>query len=231
MSNSFRPIDHQPDLKLDQFIVQDAVLNPEAVPMDVIFVGAGPAGLCGAIRLAQLVKEANAKGQGPGDVQIGVLEKAANLGGHTLSGAVMNPSVLRRLFPELKDSDLPFRGQVKGDQVLMLSEGGHTRLPTPPTMHNSGNFVVSLCEIVRWLGEKAEGLGVNVFTSFPADSLLTEGKKVVGVRTTPQGLGRDGQPGAQHMPPTDITAQITVLSGGTPRPLGPRLSELAKNHV
>jgi electron-transferring-flavoprotein dehydrogenase len=219
MSNSFRPIDHQPRLKVESFIIENATLNPEAVPMDVLFVGAGPAGLAGAIRLAQLVKKANATGQGPGDIQIGVLEKAAMLGGHTLSGAVMNPDAIKKLFPDLPESEFPFRGAVKGDQVFMLSEEAHIRLPTPPTMHNKGNYVVSLCEVVRWMGTKAEELGVNVFTSFPAESLLTEGRRVVGVRTVAQGLDRHGKPGGQHMPATDLTAKVTVLSEGSRGPL------------
>src|SRR3954454_11057103 len=88
-------------------------------------------------------------------------------------------------------------------------------MPIPPTMQNHGCYVGSICEIVRWLGEKAEGLGVNIFTGFPAASLLTEGQRVTGVRTTPSGLSRAGEQGSGYSPPTDITAQITVLAEGT----------------
>ena len=213
MSENFRPIDHQSQLKQDQFILKDAQVNEENVPMDVLFVGAGPAGLVGAIRLAQISQE---KGL---NLEIGVLEKAGNLGGHSLSGAVMNPVVLKKLFPDLSDSDFPFQGAVKGDSVYMLTETGKIPMPTPPTMHNKGNYVASLSETVRWLGEKAEAMGINIFTSFPADALMTEGNKIVGVRTTPAGLDRDGNPGSQHMPATDITAKVTVLTEGTRGPL------------
>src|SRR5690606_18967244 len=108
---------------------------------------------------------------------------------------------------------------VNGDRVYFLTESGKFRMPTPPTMHNDGNYVVSLCELIRFLGGKAEELGVNVFTSFPADSLLTDAGKVVGVRTTPAGLLRDGSQGNQHMPATDIKAKTVVLSEGTRGPL------------
>jgi electron-transferring-flavoprotein dehydrogenase len=183
--------------------------------MDVLFVGAGPAGLSGAIELARLVAKDKENGGGLGDVEIGVLEKAGNLGEHSLSGAVVNPVSLRELFPDLKDGDFPFRAPVPGDAVYLLSEKGQTKLPTPKTMHNEGNFVASICEIVRWLGAKAEEAGVNVFTGFPADSLLIQEQHVVGIRTTPAGLKRDGQPGSGAMPATDVSARVTVLSEGT----------------
>jgi electron-transferring-flavoprotein dehydrogenase len=208
------PIAHQVPLPLDRLILAEPP-DAEAVPMDVLFVGGGPAGLAGAIELARLVKADNEAGGSLGEIQIGLLEKAGALGEHSLSGAVVNPIAFRALFPELEEKDFPFRAPVTGERVYFLTESRAIRMPTPPTMQNHGYFVASLCEIVRWLGEKAEGLGVNIFTGFPAASLLTEGNRVTGVRTTPTGLARTGEPGPGYAPPTDITAQITILSEGT----------------
>lgn len=208
--NRLRPADHQPPLPADRLISTDKP-GDEAVPLDVLFVGGGPAGLAGAIELARL-----AKGRPDlGEIEIGVLEKAGTLGEHCLSGAVVNPSALRELFPDLSDSDLPLRRPVGEDRVYLLTEHGKLRLPTPPPMRNHGNYVASICEIVRWLGEKAEALGVHLFTGFPADALYVEGERVVGVRTAPTGLDRDGNPGSGFTPPTDLTARVTVLAEGT----------------
>src|SRR2546423_357546 len=208
------PIIHQAPLPLDRLILGEKP-DAEAVPMDVLFVGGGPAGLAGAIGLARMVKADNEAGGDLGDVQIGVLEKAGALGEHSLSGAVVNPIAIRALFPELKDKDFPFRAPVAAERVYYLTDGRAIRIPTQPTMQNHGYYVASLCEIVRWLGEKAEGLGINIFTGFPAASLLTEGQRVIGIRPAPSGLGRTGGRGSASAPPTDVTAQITVLAEGT----------------
>lgn len=213
-AGSVVPSRHQPPLPLDRLILTERP-DPEAVPMDVLFVGGGPAGLAGAIELARLIKADNEGGGALGEIQIGVLEKAGALGEHSLSGAVVNPIAMRALFPELEDKDFPFRAPVGGERVYFLTESQTLRVPAPPTMQNHGYYVASICEIVRWLGEKAEALGVNIFTGFPAASLLTEGNRVTGVRTTPTGLARTGDPGSGYAPPTDITAKITVLAEGT----------------
>jgi electron-transferring-flavoprotein dehydrogenase len=183
--------------------------------MDVIIVGGGPAGLAAAIELARLVRRDSEEGGDLGEIEIGVLEKSETLGEHCLSGAVVVPGPFRELFPELPDEELPFRGPVEADRVYLLTKGGSMRLPTPPTMRNHGHYAASICEIVRWMGERAEEAGVNVFTGFPADGLLVDGSRVAGVRTTPAGLDRHGEPGGGFMPPTDLTARITILAEGT----------------
>ncbi len=173
------PATGQPALPLDRLVVAPAA-DAERIELDVMFVGAGPAGLAGAIELARLVTRA-----------------------------------LRELFPDLTDKDFPFRGPVTKEAVYLMTAGGQVRIPTPPTMHNRGHYVASLCELVRWLGTRAEELGVNVFTGFPAAQLLARGDRVVGVRTQAAGLDRDGKPGAGYAAPNDLIARVTALSEGT----------------
>lgn len=209
----FIPAKFQAELPEGKFIISHKPEGDDVVPFDVVFVGAGPAGLSGAIELARLAKANNVS------IEIGVLEKAGTLGGHTLSGAVVNPVSFRELFPDLKDSDFPFRRPVTGEKVFMMTKDKAIRIPTPPTMANHGYYIASACEAVRWLGQKAEELGVNIMTGFPVDSLLVEGNRVVGVRTTPAGLKRDGSNDGSGMPATDVAGQVVVLSDGTRSPL------------
>jgi electron-transferring-flavoprotein dehydrogenase len=210
----FRPADYQPPFPLERTVLEEAP-SPDAVELDVLFVGGGVAGLAGAIELARLARShAGGTGTAP-SLEIGVLEKADRLGAHCLSGAVVNPVSLRELFPEVPLEAFPFRRKVERERVYLLTERSRLRIPTPPPMRNRGFYVASVCELVRWLGEKAEALGVNLFTGFPAEALLVEGRRVVGVRTAPSGLGRDGRPGPDFTPPTDLVAKVTVLAEGT----------------
>ncbi len=204
------PAQYQPALPLDKLILQDGAAGAgDRMELDVLVVGAGPAGLACAIELAKL-----AKADGT-ELNIGVLEKAEALGEHSLSGAVVNPRAFRELFPDLKDSDFPFRAPVSKEAVYLLTAERRWRLPTPPSMRNHGNYIGSLCEIVRWLGAKAEELGVNVFTGFPAAQLLVRETAVAGVRTAAAGLDRDGKPTSAGTQPNDLVAKITALAEGT----------------
>src|SRR3989442_4475252 len=152
----FVPARYQPPLPRERLILPwDAPGAGDRMELDVLIVGAGPAGLAAAIELAGLARRSGA------ELGIGVLEKAEALGEHSLSGAVVNPRAFRELFPRLEDSDFPFHGPVRKEAVYLLTANGQWRLPVPPTMRNVGYYVASLCEIVRWLGPKSEELWVT----------------------------------------------------------------------
>jgi electron-transferring-flavoprotein dehydrogenase len=213
------PLAHQCPLPLDRIILSEPP-GAEAIDLDVLIVGAGPAGLACAIELARLALKQQEAGGALGELNIGVLEKAESLGEHSLSGAVVNPRVFHELFPDLTPDALPFRQPVNAEAVYFLTAGRAQRIPTPPTMHNHGFYTASICEIVRWLGERAEGFGVNLFAGFPVESLLVEGNRVRGARTTPSGLDRNGQPSGSYTAPTDLTSRVTVIADGTRSLLG-----------
>lgn len=167
----------------------DALPERESMDFDVVIVGAGPAGLAAAIRLKQL----------DADLSVVVLEKGSEVGAHILSGAVVDPIAVDRLLPEWREeSDTPFKTPVTVDKFLFLGPAGGMRLPNlmmPKLMNNHGNFVVSLGNVCRWLAEKAESLGVEIFPGFAAAEVLyDENDAVIGVATGDMGIGRDGEP-------------------------------------
>lgn len=189
----------------------------ERIDVDVLFVGAGPASLSGALRLAQLVSAHNqlVRSEEQLNVSIAVLEKGREVGAHSLSGAILDPRALAELIPNFEELGAPLDAPVREDQVWFLTEHGRFKFPVvPPSLRNHGNYVISLGRLVRWLASLVEGAGVDIFPEFPAAELLIENDQVVGVRTTDRGVNKSGQPKPNYEPGVEIRAKVTVLGEG-----------------
>jgi electron-transferring-flavoprotein dehydrogenase len=211
-----RPIDFTPPIGATDPVGPPVDPREERIEVGVVIVGAGPGGLACAIRLGQLLEEHPEVRERLGDVPIAVLEKGKQPGSHLLSGAVVDPSPLRRLFKgRLTLADLPTYGEVPGEAVYMLTRRSAFRIPPPPTMRNHGNVILSVSELGRFLGEQAEALGVAVLPETAATRLLVEHGHVVGVRTGDRGRGREGEALPTFEPGNDVTAGLTVLAEGT----------------
>jgi electron-transferring-flavoprotein dehydrogenase len=190
--------------------------DADPIEVGVLVVGAGPAGLACAIRLGQLLEEDPATATRLGDVPVAVLEKGKQAGSHLLSGAVVNPRGLRRLFGDRKHTDeMPFFGEVAHESVYFLTPRRALRIPAPPTMRNHGNYVASLSELGRFLAAEAEAGGATILPETPAVQLLVADGRVRGVRTGDRGRGRHGEQLSNFDPGSDVLARVTVLAEGT----------------
>jgi electron-transferring-flavoprotein dehydrogenase len=222
---SHTPGDYRPPFDPTEFVAEPTAGPDERIDVGVLFVGAGPAGLASAIRLAQRLEAAPAVKERLGEVPFAVVEKGKYPGAHAVSGAVVDPVALRELFPDVPAADLPLRTRVEGEAVYFLTPSRATRIPTPPTMRNHGNFTASLSEVTRWMGERAEALGVTLLNETVAQRLLVREGAVHGVRTGDKGLDRDGAPMANHEPGVELRAQATVLCEGVTGHLSQTLLE------
>lgn len=192
-------------------------IEREQLEADVLIVGAGPAGLSCALHLANLIKQHNVSRGKPelSSENIYILEKGREIGAHQLSGAIMNPKALAELVPDFQKS-APLDTPVTDSAALIFTQRNSYRVPiTPPPFQNSGNFVVSLNKLVKWMGGLVEAAGVNIFKEFGGTDLIYEGDGVAGVITEDKGLDKNGKPKANFTPGYELRAKVTVLAEGT----------------
>ena len=176
----------------------------ERMEFGVLIVGAGPAGLAAAIRLKQLSPETS----------VCVVEKGAEVGAHILSGAVIEPRSLAELLPDWQAQGAPLLQKVTEDRFVFLTQSRAIRLPTPPQMHNEGNYIVSLGDVCRWLGTQAEALGVEIYPGFAAAEVLVEDGQVRGVATGDMGITKSGEHGDAYQPGMELRADYTLFAEG-----------------
>lgn len=183
-------------------------MTRESMEFDVVIVGAGPSGLSAGIRLAQLGQQHNHP------LNICIIDKGAEVGAHILSGAVLEPRALNELIPDWQTKNPPLHTPVTHDQFVFLTQRKSWTLPTPPQMHNQGNYIISLGQFCRFLAEQAESLGVNIFPGFAATEIIYEDNRVCGIVTGDKGLDRKGEPKPQYQPGIELRAKQVIFAEG-----------------
>ncbi|MDP6925753.1 MAG: electron transfer flavoprotein-ubiquinone oxidoreductase [Rhodospirillales bacterium] len=204
-------------------MTNEEVIERESMEVDVVIVGAGPSGLAAAIRLMQLATENDH------ELAVCVVEKGSEVGAHILSGAVLEPRALDELIPDWKDQGAPVNTPVTDEKMMFLSASGANSVPglfLPPPMHNKGNYIISLGNLCRWLGEQAEAMGVEVYPGFAAAEILYgENGAIKGIATGDMGVLEDGQPGPNYQPGMELHSKYTFFSEGCRGHLGKQLKE------
>jgi electron-transferring-flavoprotein dehydrogenase len=181
----------------------------DSMGFDVVIVGAGPSGLSAAIRLKQLAAQHSR------ELSVCVIEKGSEVGAHILSGAVLEPRALNELIPDWREKGAPLNTPAREDRFLFLTRRRALRLPTPPQMHNHGNYIISLGNLCRWLAQRAEALGVEIYPGFAAaEALYDESGAVVGVATGDMGIGRNGERTERHQPGVELRGRLTLFAEG-----------------
>jgi electron-transferring-flavoprotein dehydrogenase len=194
---------------------EKAMAEREAMEFDVLIVGAGPAGLAAAIRIKQLSP----------DAAVCIVEKGGEVGAHILSGAVLEPRALDELIPDWREDPPALATPAGDDRFMMLTETRAIKLPTPPQMNNHGNYIVSLGNVARWLGARAEALGVEIYPGFAASETIIEDGVVKGVVAGVMGISRDGSEGPNYQPGMELRASYTLFAEGCRGSLTKKLFE------
>ncbi len=210
------PADYPPRFRASDYVVRPAAGEDERIDVGVLFVGGGPAGLAGAVRLGQLLAEDPEVAEMLGEVPIAVVEKGKTAGSHLMSGAVMRPGPFRSLFPDTPKEDLPIYSEVTGEAMYFMTKSAAFRLPMPPPqMKNHGNWVVSISQLGRWMAEQAEELGAYMLPETDAQKLIVDDGRVLGVVTGDKGRGREGEELSTFEPGMELHAQVTAICEGT----------------